>query len=500
MTLGRNLLAGLSNSVWSALVGFATVPFYLKYLGIEAYGLIGFFMTTQALLQLLDMGMAPTINREVARSAAAGELEKAGRLLHTLAVVYWGVAAGIAIVIFLISSVIANYWLQSQQLSPATMSNAVMLMGLVLAARFPIALYQGALIGAQRLVVSSVINMAMVTIGGGGAILILAFVEPTIEAFFCWQAAIGLMYAVVIRAAAWKVVGRSGSREFDWKLLKQVWRFTAGMSAIGLTALVFTQLDKVILSKMLGLGEFAHYMLATVVVSGLYVLVSPLFNVIFPRFSSLVVTGELEKLQELYRLGTRYLSSTLFPIALTLAFFAEDLVYVWTGDGNVASSVAPIIQAMVIGSALNGVMYFPYALQLAHGLTWIPLTINIGLMILLAPLIVYLTRAYGPMGGAIAWMTTQIAYALVGPWLTHKYIFQGLALRWLANDVGLALLATLFAALAGHWLIGTGDFSHFERLFLAAGLALLTATSLLLAPAELRKVLLAYLRKGPAAV
>ena len=70
MSLRRNLLAGLANSVWSALVSLAVVPFYLKYLGIEAYGLIGFFVTTQAILSLLDMGMAPTINREVALCSA----------------------------------------------------------------------------------------------------------------------------------------------------------------------------------------------------------------------------------------------------------------------------------------------------------------------------------------------------------------------------------------------------------------------------------------------
>ena len=103
MSLSRNLLAGLFNSIWSALLGLAVVPFYLKYLGIEAYGLIGFFATLQALLQLLDMGMAPTINREVARCSATGNLPEAGKLLHTLAVVYWCIAAIIALSILAIA-------------------------------------------------------------------------------------------------------------------------------------------------------------------------------------------------------------------------------------------------------------------------------------------------------------------------------------------------------------------------------------------------------------
>lgn len=48
---------------------------------------------------LLKMGMAPTINREVARCSAPGDLKEADNLLHTLAVVYWFMAGAIALLI-----------------------------------------------------------------------------------------------------------------------------------------------------------------------------------------------------------------------------------------------------------------------------------------------------------------------------------------------------------------------------------------------------------------
>jgi O-antigen/teichoic acid export membrane protein len=492
MSVGRNLVAGLANSAWSALIGLAVVPFYLKYLGIEAYGLIGFFVTTQALLSILDMGMAPTINREVARCSASGDLKEAGKLLHTLAVVYWCVAAAIAMLIWALASWIADYWLQSKQLAPQTISHAVMLIGLVVACRWPIGLYQGALIGAQRLTVSSGINMAMVTIGSLGAVAMLAFVSPTIEMFFIWQACVGLVHAIAMRMAAWRVIGKQKQAKFDLDKLKNVWRFTAGMSGIALTALVFTQLDKVILSKILGLEEFGHYMLATVVVSGLYVLISPLFNVIYPRFSALVVKGDTERLVELYRLGTRTLVTMLFPIAMVLAFFGEDLVHVWTDDPVIATSVAPVIALLVIGSALNGVMYFPYALQLAYGMTWIPLTINLVLMCFLVPTIIFLAQEYGALGGAMAWMIAEVVYVLLGPWLTHRYILKGLALKWFLQDVCLPLASTLLIGVAGHRAIQAGDFSLHERVVWAGGLAIFTATLIFLMSGRLRNVAWRY--------
>lgn len=52
------------------LMGLVFVPLYIKFLGMEAYGLIGFFATLQALFSILDLGLGATLNRELARASA----------------------------------------------------------------------------------------------------------------------------------------------------------------------------------------------------------------------------------------------------------------------------------------------------------------------------------------------------------------------------------------------------------------------------------------------
>ncbi|MDZ4150480.1 oligosaccharide flippase family protein, partial [Methylicorpusculum sp.] len=361
---------------------------------------------------------------------------------------------------------------------------------------WPIGLYQGALIGAQRVTVASAINMAMVTIGSVGAVMVLAFVSPTIEAFFIWQAGVGLVYAITMRAAAWQIIGKTKQNIFEVDELKRIWRFTAGMSAISLTGLVFTQLDKVILSKMLGLEEFGHYMLATMVVSGLSLLVAPVYNVVYPRFSVLVATGEMEKLTDLYRSGTRLLATLLFPLAMLLSVFAEELVLAWIGNPALALSVAPVISLMAIGSALHGVMYFPYALQLASGMTRLPLTINAILMVLLVPLLISFTSKYGAIGGAMAWLTLHVLYLLFGTWLTHRRLLKGIGAIWLIQDVGVPLmLSILVGQLGRHYLIQNEDYSSFLKLMAGIGLALIASAISILASQTLRAAILKNLGK-----
>ncbi|MDD2915771.1 MAG: oligosaccharide flippase family protein [Gallionella sp.] len=491
MKLGRNLLAGLANSIWSALIGLAVIPFYLKYLGIEAYGLIGFFVTTQAVLSLLDMGMAPTINREVARCSALGNLREAGGLLHTLAVVYGCMALMIALLIAALAPWIAEYWLQSSRLSSQTISNAIMLMGLVIACRWPVGLYQGALIGAQRLTVSSGISIVMTTVSSLGAVAVLAFVSPTIEAFFIWQALAGLAYVAAMRLGAWRVIGRITDVRFDVNALKNIWRFSAGMSGVALSATVFNQLDKLILSKTIGLEAFGNYMLATVVASGLYVLVIPMFNAIYPRLSALVVTGETDKLTNLYRWGTRLLATALFPIAMVLAVFSEELIYIWTGNSDIALSAAPVVSLLAIGSALHGVMFFPYALQLAYGMTRLPLTINAILMTILVPLTIFFSLKYGAVGGAMAWLVLHVLYVLLGTWLTHRQLLKGIGMTWLLQDVAVPFGLSIMAGLIGFYAIKESGYSLSLKLIYAGMLALATTVLLFAAmPKALQAALL----------
>ncbi len=486
MKLGHNLLAGLVNSVWSALVGLAVVPFYLKYLGIEAYGLIGFFATTQAVLSLLDMGMAPTINREVARCSASGSLQEAGKLLHTLAVVYWSMAAMIALLIILLAPWIAEYWLQSKHVSQQTISHAIMLMGLVVACRWPIGLYQGALNGAQRLTVSSGINMVMATVGSLGTVAVLAFVSPTIEAFFIWQACVGLVYAMTMRLAAWQVIGRIRETRFEVNELKTIWRFSVGMSGVAVSGIVLMQLDKVLLSRILSLEDFGRYALAGVVASGLYILLTPTFNVIYPRLSALIVTNETEKLIDLYRSGTRLLLAALFPIAVAAAVFAEEILLLWTGNPSLASSTAPVVSLFLIGTALNGAMHFPYALQLAYGMTRLPLTINAILVVVMIPTTILLAFKYGAVGGAAAWAILNGIYLLIGTWLTHRSLLKGIGLTWLLFDVGMPLgISMLIVGGIGHIARELG-FSSYVELLIGSGLAFCTFLIIVMLSPNLR--------------
>ena len=67
MTLSKNILASYLSQIYVTLIGIVILPLYIKYMGAETYGLVGFFALLQAWFNLLDMGLTPTMARETAR-------------------------------------------------------------------------------------------------------------------------------------------------------------------------------------------------------------------------------------------------------------------------------------------------------------------------------------------------------------------------------------------------------------------------------------------------
>jgi O-antigen/teichoic acid export membrane protein len=244
------------------LMSFAFVPFYIYYLGLEAYGLIGFFATLLAVFSFLDLGLPTALNRELARRSSSSVDHGTMRtVVRTLELVYGGIGLIIGGLVFALAAPIVSYWLNTATLSAAQAETAIRLMGVVIALQWPTGLYSGGLLGLQKQVIANVILAGVTTLRGLGAILVLAFIDSTIAAFFAYQAFVSLAAVVVSRSILTSYLP-PGKARFEIGVFKAVWRFAAGMMGVSVTTIILMQTDKIILSGVLPLEEYSQYVLA----------------------------------------------------------------------------------------------------------------------------------------------------------------------------------------------------------------------------------------------
>lgn len=493
--LRHNVLTATIGSAWIAILGLVVVPLYLKYLGVEAYGLVGFYTSTSAMIQVLDMGLAPAMNREIARCHALGELEPGRALLHTLALCYWFVGVLIALALVAGAPWISHHWLRASSLDPKQLELSVALMGVVIGCRWPVGLYQNAIIGMQRLASASKLAATMATVSNLGAVFVLAFISRSITAFFVWQAFTALLYMLSMRALAWRIIARPVDNRFHVDRLKAVSHFSAGMTAVAVASVLVTQVDKLILSRMLTLADFGRYTLAWTLAGGLTLLITPFFNALYPRFCALVSQERARELWDLYSTSTAFLCAVLLPVAAAASIYGKQAVLVWTRNGQLSIAAGPVIGVVILGTAVNGIMHMPYALQLAYGMIRLPLYTAVTMALMVVPLILVLTPKWGTVGAASAWLILNLIYFVFGTLLTHAYLFKGFALQWVFKDVlrpGVITATVMIVALR----MGTDRFaSPLVVLVFAAFLTLLCICLNVLTSPELRAYIGANLQR-----
>jgi O-antigen/teichoic acid export membrane protein len=467
----RNVVANFAGSGWTALVSLAFVPVYIRFLGVEAYGLVGLFVTVQAVFALVEMGLSGTLTRELAsRSERAGSGPDERRaLVRTLEAILWPLSLLCGVLLILAAPWVAGSWLQTSALPPETTRRALELMGVALAFHLPFGFYAGGLQGLQRQVLLNSVIAVTVSIRAVGAVLLLWLVEPTIVVFFGWQIAASLFQTGATAAAMRRCLpGGSGGTGFRLDLLRDVGGFAAGMTAITVLSIILAQLDKILLSRMLSLEMFGYYTLAGVVATSLYRLISPFFAALYPRFSQLVASGDRVRLVSVYHAGAQALTVALSPVAVVIALFPGEILLLWTSDPEIARNSALLVALLSTGTVVNGLVSIPYALQLAHGWTRLSLYSNAVAIVVLTPLLVVATRAYGAPGAASIWLLLNVGYLVVNTHLIHRRLLPTERWRWLVEDVGMPLLAAVAVGAVARVLLPTSGSAVLTFLGLAA--------------------------------
>lgn len=478
-------------------MGLAFIPLYIKYLGIEAYGLIGLFAMLQAWLGLLDMGMTPTLSREMARfTGGSSNAQSIRDLLRSIEMVALIIATLIAVGIWTASGWLASGWLRAENLPTETVAHAFAIMGAVTALRFVESVYRSSIVGLQRQVLFNVVSSTMATIRGFGAVVILVWVSPTIEAFFFWQGLISLATLVWLAVATYTVLPTaSRGARFSIDALRGVARFAGGMVGIVFLALLLTQVDKILLSRLLSLSEYGYYTLAALVAGALYMLVSPITQAWFPRLSQLHAADDRVALASTYHQGAQLVSVMLGSAAVVLIVFSETFLHLWTQDAELARRTATLVRLLALGNLLNGLMWIPYQTQLAHGWTGYAVRINIVSVLIIVPAILWVTPRYGAEGAAWVWVCLNAGYVLVGIHFMYRRILTEEKWRWYCCDLALPLIGAAVAALLVRAAIPIGTGAIYEISVLAIATIATLLASALSAPLISRKILALIVRR-----
>jgi len=488
MSIKRNIIANYLGQFYVALIGLLLVPVYVKYMGAEAYGLVGFFAMLQALFFLLDMGLTPTMARETARfQGGASDAISLRRLVRTLEGFFLVIGLVGAVAIILSSDMIATQWLKANELPGYEIKNSLVLMALIIALRWMGGLYRSAITGFERLVWLNVVNIIIATFRFVIIVPILIYVDSTPTVFFAYQLIITVVEFIIFFMKTYKLLPSVDvlSVNWSWAPLQKSLKFSLTVALAGIVWVGVTQTDKLILSGMISLADYGYYMLAVLLASGLMIVSKPISGAILPRMTKLNAECNYTGLFHLYRNATQGVAIVSIPIALVLSIFAEQVLFAWSGNAQIAHKAAPVLFLYALGNCIMVFSAFPYYIQYAKGDLKLYLIANMLLGMFFIPLIYYSVEKFGMVGAGYAWIIINGLFFLLYVPIVHYRFDTGLHMKWLLVDIGFVGAPPFILLIVINELIIVWPS---DRLMLSAFLLVILASAMLIASIGSSKV------------
>ncbi|MDO8254151.1 oligosaccharide flippase family protein [Shewanella algae] len=438
--MNKNILFNLSSQLYVTLVAILVVPFYLNNMGVEAYGLIAFYSMLQLAMNLLDIGLTPTISREVARFRAGAVSSVSLVHLYRLLIRFFYFFSLTAFLLFSLSSqIIAERWLTYQELTVSKVTESLIIISMCVSLRWISGLYRGILNGFEQFYFLSLFNSIIATIRFVGVFLVMSIFGFSIEIFFFHQLIVAILEFVILRCKSLRSLPKlSGKDKFiplTLKPLKSVLRFSLTIAFTSSVWVLITQTDKFILSGLLSLTAYSYFSVAVLVASGIMIISGPISNVIMPRMANLYAMGAQSEMMDTYRYATQVVSLLAGSVAITFFYTSDAILYAWTGDRDLVVNSSLVLSLYAAGNGLLVISSFVYYLQYAKGILLYHVVGNVVLLVTLVPSVIYFTNQFGGDGAAWVWFSLNLFFFIFWVAFVHSKLQPKFHLSWICNDV-----------------------------------------------------------------
>ncbi len=444
-----DLIVNLIGNIWFALLNFISIPIYLHFLGVEAFGFIGIYNSIFAATILLDLGISPALNREIARLNAIENQEvEIKSLIFSVELVYWIVAGILCVVLYVIAPFLASSWVSLDQITYDEAELVFIMMSLAIMVQLPTNFYVNILQGFEKHFQLNSANIMAYAFRFGSTILALKYIAGTLYIFFCFQIISSLIHVALLRVVVWfQESNYFGKRIFSFSYFARIKKFAIGIGGYTITEFFISQADKIILSALLPMKTFGYYVIASSFAKIISLFGRPIGNVIFPRFSVLIKKHELEILTNQYHYFSKIASILIYPFTFFVFIFSEDVLFLWTKDAFVSTNSSLLLKYLIVGNCFYAIVKSPIILYLSHGRSKIILTQNLIAIIFFLPWLILATPTIGALSSPIGWMLTYLMIFLFTPIFIHKHHLPGELMRWYFADNFKFIFASLSALL-----------------------------------------------------
>ncbi|MGD0576952.1 MAG: oligosaccharide flippase family protein [Candidatus Staskawiczbacteria bacterium] len=401
--LSKNIVYSLLGQGSVLIISFLAVKIIFHKLGGDAMGIIYFTASINAILvTVLEMGVSSTTAREVA-GHFAHDKDYVKKLIQTSSLFYWGIYLLSSLFIFFMAPFFVQKWIHLQTLNPTMVIYILRILGISSIIVLPRIFYYSLLRGLQKMGITNLIDVAGSGMQQLGAILILVLGGGFLHVVY-WLAATYVIEVLIYFFACAHFFSFSYFIPgFSLDVVKRNFKFTIGTTLISIFSGIYSQMDKIIISKLLPVATLGYYSFAYGGVSQGTMLTNSVSQAVYPSFSALAKAGDRGSLMSQYHKLQDLVCFGILPMFALVPFILMPL-FSYLLNKNVAYLLLFPTTLLCLGFYINGTMTVPYMFSLAVGKPGITAKMNFYSLFIVLPVMAVLIYFFGLTGAGLSWV------------------------------------------------------------------------------------------------
>ena len=421
----RNTGWNLAGALFPTLISLIVLPFFLREIGLERYGILSIALVILGNFGLFDLGLGRATAQRIARQVDASPEERSQTVWTALLL---NIAFG-CVGMLIIGPAAALYFDRFMDLDPPLDYEARMA-AFWLSAALPVAMLSGVLTGALQgrsyFAALNIVNifstLAMQVLPLFAAIFLSASLSVVLPAVVLARVlAIVALFVICIRAVPIGVP-RLPSKNQAMEMLS----FGGWVSVSSFVGPILDSLERMVIGSVAGAAAVSYFSVPMSLLRRGRIVPMALSNALFPRLAESVTSEERDRLTVK---SLAVLVSILPPPFIVGGVLLAPFLTWWIGP-DFSINAAPVGQALMVGVWLNGLAVLPVSHLQAQGRPDIVAKCHLAELVPFLILLYVLVQAYGVLGAAIAWSLRSGIDALVlfgfsiqSPRMLLRYLF-----------------------------------------------------------------------------
>ena len=421
------------------LFAIVLIPFLIKGLGEERFGILSLAWVIIGYFSFFDFGIGKALTKIIAEKLGQNKTEEIPRYFWTAFYLMLAISfIGAVVLLFFISTIVNKTFTISESMQKETLDTFY-----ILTFSIPIvtttAGIRGLLEAYQKF---GIINTIRTFLG------VTSFLIPLLCLYFTTSLFLIVVFLIVVRIIVWflylsqcfKMNNELKSNfGFHSNLIKPIFRLSGWMTVSNITVPLIVYMDRFLIGALVSAVAIAYYTTPYEVVSKLLVIPGAITGVLFPTFSANYASNP-EFIKKIVLRAIKYIFVILFPLVFVIIGFSNEGLTLWLGK-NFADESSLILQFLAAGVLFNSIAYIPFTFLEGIGRPDITAKIQLAELPIYLLLMWIVIQKAGINGAALVWFLRMIVDALLLFFFAKKKLMVNVEIKFKLEHLPFIIMA-----------------------------------------------------------